>query len=196
MGESSTNLSHRDAHRHAHRDRRTPPAVGEGADDEIAAESAQRMDVVKIGGTHLEDAVPLSVGQEWSRWAAQLQACLDELHHFCNGLLELAVCGTAVDTGLNAPKGFSRDVADALAELTLKLHVPRQTSSPRRGRWTRWCARTPGCAVGGRADENRQRHAAAGLRAALWVAEPAPPANEPGPSIMPGKVNPNQCEAW
>src|ERR1700744_5909452 len=74
---------------------------------DIADKSAQWMDVVKIGRTHLEDAVPLSVGQEWSGWAAQLEACLDELDHVRNGLLELAVGGTAVGTGLNAPKGFS-----------------------------------------------------------------------------------------
>src|SRR5271163_4897876 len=86
-------------------DERLVPSV-KALHDEIADKSAQWMDVVKIGRTHLEDAVPLSVGQEWSGWAAQLQACLDELDHVRNGLLELAVGGTAVGTGLNAPKGF------------------------------------------------------------------------------------------
>jgi fumarate hydratase class II len=57
--------------------------------DQIADKSTQWMDVVKIGRTHLEDAVPLTVGHKWSGWAAQLKACLDELHHARNGLLEL-----------------------------------------------------------------------------------------------------------
>ena len=63
------------------------------------------MDVVKIGRTHLEDAVPLSVGQEWSGWAAQIRACVAEVERSREGLYELALGGTAVGTGLNAPKG-------------------------------------------------------------------------------------------
>jgi fumarate hydratase class II len=69
------------------------------------------MDVVKIGRTHLEDAVPLSVGQEWSGWTAQIRACIAEVERSREGLYELALGGTAVGTGLNAPKGFSRDGA-------------------------------------------------------------------------------------
>ena len=74
---------------------------------EIAAKAAEWMKIVKIGRTHLEDAVPLTVGQEWSGYAAQLEACLADVEHARQGLLELAVGGTAVGTGLNAPKGFS-----------------------------------------------------------------------------------------
>jgi fumarate hydratase class II len=81
------------------------------------------MDVVKIGRTHLEDAVPLSVGQEWSGWAAQIGACIEEVERSREGLYELALGGTAVGTGLNAPKGFSRDVASKIAELTGKPFV-------------------------------------------------------------------------
>jgi fumarate hydratase class II len=85
---------------------------------EIDAKAEQWSDVVKIGRTHLEDAVPLTVGQEWSGYAAQLKACIDDLRHARQGLLELAVGGTAVGTGLNAPAGFSADVAAELAKLT------------------------------------------------------------------------------
>ena len=75
----------------------------------IEAKADQWANIVKIGRTHLEDAVPLTVGQEWSGYAAQLRACIEEIAHSREGLLELALGGTAVGTGLNAPKGFSRD---------------------------------------------------------------------------------------
>jgi fumarate hydratase, class II len=91
--------------------------------DEIAAKSAEWMKIVKIGRTHLEDAVPLTVGQEWSGYAAQLEACLADIGHARQGLLELAVGGTAVGTGLNAPKGFGANVASTLAELTKVPYV-------------------------------------------------------------------------
>ena len=75
----------------------------------IEVKSRGWMDVVKIGRTHLEDAVPLSVGQEWSGWAAQLRAGIGELERSRGGIYELALGGTAVGTGLNAPPGFSRE---------------------------------------------------------------------------------------
>ena len=88
--------------------------------NELTAKSQQWMDVVKIGRTHLEDAVPLTVGQEWSGYAAQLDACVREVEHSREGLLELALGGTAVGTGLNAPAGFSINVASEIAEITGK----------------------------------------------------------------------------
>src|SRR6476659_6945956 len=121
---------------------------------EIAAKSAEWMKIVKIGRTHLEDAVPLTVGQEWSGYAAQLEACLADVEHARQGLLDLAVGGTAVGTGLNAPKGFGVNVASTLAEQV-------------RGRWLARPdgARPCGTARPGRdTDEDRQRHAVAGLR--------------------------------
>src|ERR1700756_1606467 len=75
-------------------------------------------DVVKIGRTHLEDAVPLTVGQEWSGYARQLTSALDVLSRSCAGLYELAAGGTAVGTGLNAPAGFGAEVAWRIAEST------------------------------------------------------------------------------
>ena len=164
--------------------------------DEIAAKSAQWMDVVKIGRTHLEDAVPLSVGQEWSGWAAQLNACREELQHVRNGLLELAVGGTAVGTGLNAPKGFSREVAAALAELTGKPYVTATNKFAALGSldpMVRAHAGLRGLAVALMKIANDMRWLASGPRCGLG--ELILPANEPGSSIMPGKVNPTQCGA-
>ena len=176
-------------------DDRLVPSV-KALHDEIADKSAQWMDVVKIGRTHLEDAVPLSVGQEWSGWAAQLQACLDELDHVRNGLLELAVGGTAVGTGLNAPKGFSRDVAAALAELTGKPYITASNKFAALGSldpMVRAHAGLRGLAVALMKIANDMRWLASGPRCGLG--ELILPANEPGSSIMPGKVNPTQCEA-
>ncbi len=89
----------------------------------IEAKAKEWAEVVKIGRTHLEDAVPLTVGQEWSGYAAQLRECVKEIEHSREGLLALALGGTAVGTGLNAPQGFSRDVAARIAELTGKPFV-------------------------------------------------------------------------
>ncbi|MCX2715120.1 class II fumarate hydratase [Mycolicibacterium sp. J2] len=164
--------------------------------DEIAAKSAQWNGVVKIGRTHLEDAVPLSVGQEWSGWAAQLQACLDDLGRARTGLLELAVGGTAVGTGLNAPPGFSRDVAATLAELTGKPYVTAPNKFAALGSldaMVRAHAAVRGLAVALMKIANDMRWLASGPRCGLG--ELVLPANEPGSSIMPGKVNPTQCEA-
>ena len=98
------------------------PKVG-GLCDTIERKAKGWMDVVKIGRTHLEDAVPLTVGQEWCGWAGQIRAALADVEASRAGLYELAVGGTAVGTGLNAPPGFSRDVAAKIAELTGKPFV-------------------------------------------------------------------------
>jgi fumarate hydratase class II len=76
------------------------------------------MDVVKTGRTHLMDAVPLTVGQEWSGWAHQIRDALARIRASETGLFELAAGGTAVGTGLNAPPNFGREIADKIAELT------------------------------------------------------------------------------
>lgn len=154
------------------------------------------MDVVKIGRTHLEDAVPLSVGQEWSGWAAQLGACADELEHARTGLLELAVGGTAVGTGLNAPSGFSVDMAQQLTSLVGKPFVTAPNKFAALGSLdalVRAHAALRGAAVSLMKIANDMRWLASGPRTGF--AELRLPANEPGSSIMPGKVNPTQCEA-
>jgi fumarate hydratase class II len=97
----------------------------------IEGKAAGWMHVVKTGRTHLEDATPLTVGQEWSGYAAQLRACIAEIEHSRLGLYELAVGGTAVGTGLNAPKGFSVAVAKKIAALVATL-ARGETISPAR----------------------------------------------------------------
>ena len=154
------------------------------------------MDVVKIGRTHLEDAVPLSVGQEWSGWAAQIRGCIREVEHSREGLYELALGGTAVGTGLNAPKGFSQDVASKIAELTGKPFVTAPNKFMAQGSldaMVRASAALRGVAVALMKIANDMRWLASGPRCGF--AELKLPDNEPGSSIMPGKVNPTQCEA-
>jgi fumarate hydratase, class II len=154
------------------------------------------MDVVKVGRTHLEDATPLSVGQEWSGWAAQLRACVSEIERSREGLYELAIGGTAVGTGLNAPKGFSKRVAAKIAELTGKPFVTAPNKFMAQGSldaMVRASAALKGAAVALMKIANDMRWLASGPRCGFG--ELKLPANEPGSSIMPGKVNPTQCEA-
>ena len=162
----------------------------------IEAKAADWMDVVKIGRTHLQDAVPLSVGQEWSGWAAQLRAALAEVERSRAGLYELALGGTAVGTGLNAPPGFSVAVAEKIAELTGKPFVTAANKFMAQGSldaMVRASAALRGVAVAVMKIANDMRWLASGPRCGLG--ELKLPDNEPGSSIMPGKVNPTQCEA-
>ena len=162
----------------------------------IEGKAARWSDVVKIGRTHLEDAVPLTVGQEWSGYAAQIRACVAEIEHSRAGLLELAVGGTAVGTGLNAPKGFSAEVAAKIAELTGKPFVTAPNKFMAQGSldaMVRASAALRGLAVALMKVANDMRWLASGPRCGLG--ELVLPENEPGSSIMPGKVNPTQCEA-
>jgi fumarate hydratase, class II len=162
----------------------------------IEAKANAWMDVVKIGRTHLEDAVPLSVGQEWSGWAAQIRAALAEVEYSRIGLYQLALGGTAVGTGLNAPQGFSRKVAAKIAELTGKPFVTAPNKFMAQGSldaMVRASAALRGVAVALMKVANDMRWLASGPRCGLG--ELKLPENEPGSSIMPGKVNPTQCEA-
>jgi fumarate hydratase class II len=162
----------------------------------LEIKSKDWMDVVKIGRTHLEDAVPLTVGQEWSGWAAQLRAVEAEIARSRDGLYELALGGTAVGTGLNAPKGFSKEVAAKIAELTGKPFVTAPNKFMAQGSLdaiVRANGALRGAAVALMKIANDMRWLASGPRCGLG--ELSLPANEPGSSIMPGKVNPTQCEA-
>ncbi len=162
----------------------------------IEAKADEWEKVVKIGRTHLEDAVPLTVGQEWSGYAAQLRACIEEIEHGRDGLMPLALGGTAVGTGLNAPKGFSRDVAAKIALLTGKPFTTSDNKFMAQGSldpMVRANASLRGLAVALMKIANDMRWLASGPRTGL--AELLLPQNEPGSSIMPGKVNPTQCEA-
>jgi fumarate hydratase class II len=176
-------------------DDRLVPAVRD-LTTELHTKAAAWKAVVKIGRTHLEDAVPLTVGQEWSGWAAQLDACVGEIERSREGLYELALGGTAVGTGLNAPKGFSVDVAAEIAQLTGKPFVTAPNKFAAQGSLdaiVRAHAALRGLAVALMKVANDMRWLACGPRTGLG--ELILPANEPGSSIMPGKVNPTQCEA-
>jgi fumarate hydratase class II len=162
----------------------------------IETKAARWMDVVKIGRTHLQDAVPLTVGQEWSGWAAQLRFAIEGLEHSRAGLCELALGGTAVGTGLNAPAGFSKKVAARIAELTGKPFVTAPNKFAALGgldAMVRVSAGLRGVAVVMMKIANDMRWLGSGPRCGLG--ELLLPENEPGSSIMPGKVNPTQCEA-
>ncbi|MBA2675273.1 class II fumarate hydratase [Ramlibacter sp.] len=162
----------------------------------LAAKSESFMDIVKIGRTHLQDATPLTLGQEFSGYVAQLEQGDRHLHACLPHLCELALGGTAVGTGLNAPKGYAEQVAAELARLT---GLPLTTAANK-------------FEVMAAADALVHAHGALKTLAASlmkiandvrWLAsgprsgigELTIPENEPGSSIMPGKVNPTQSEA-
>ena len=152
--------------------------------------------VIKMGRTHLQDAVPLTVGQEWSGWAQQLENALDGLLSARAGLAELAAGGTAVGTGLNAPKGFGKAIAEHIAVLTGLPFVTAPNKFAALGgldAMVRASAGLRGVAVALMKIANDMRWLGSGPRCGL--AELNLPENEPGSSIMPGKVNPTQCEA-
>jgi fumarate hydratase class II len=162
----------------------------------IEAKAKEWKDVVKTGRTHLQDAVPLTVGQEWSGYAQQLRDALARIRASESGLFELAAGGTAVGTGLNAPAGFSREIAARIAELTGRPFVTAPNKFAAEGSLDAMVAAMAalrGLAVALMKLANDMRWLASGPRCGLG--ELLLPENEPGSSIMPGKVNPTQCEA-
>lgn len=160
-------------------------------------EKAQKwVDVVKIGRTHLQDATPLTVGQEWSGYVTQLQDALERVKHSLTGLYQLAAGGTAVGTGLNAPADFGTQIAAELARLTRQPFVSAPNKFAAQGSldaMVQASAALRGLAVALMKIANDLRWLGSGPRAGLH--ELNLPANEPGSSIMPGKVNPTQEEA-
>ncbi len=162
----------------------------------IADKAAAWADVVKIGRTHLMDAVPLSVGQEWSGFEAQLADAEDRLRVALDGLHGLALGGTAVGTGLNAPPGFGAEVAALVAEWTGHPFVTAPNKFAALAGLDAMVAAMAGLrglAVVLQKIANDIRWLASGPRCGLG--ELRLPENEPGSSIMPGKVNPTQSEA-
>ncbi|MFD7608053.1 class II fumarate hydratase [Streptomyces mirabilis] len=162
----------------------------------IETKAHQWHDVVKIGRTHLEDAVPLTVGQEWSGYAHQLNQAVARVTASAEGLYELAMGGTAVGTGLNAPPGFGEQVAAEIAEATGYPFATAQNKFAAQGGLDAMAGASAGLralAVPLMKIANDIRWLASGPRCGLD--ELILPANEPGSSIMPGKVNPTQCEA-
>jgi len=164
--------------------------------DALAAKSVKWATVVKIGRTHLEDATPLTVGQEWSGYVGALDDAVEYLVHATNGLLVVAMGGTAVGTGLNSPAGFGDAVADCLSTLTgSRVQTARNkfTAQGTLDRMVRGHAALKSAAVSLYKIANDLRWLGSGPRTGLM--ELTLPANEPGSSIMPGKVNPTQAEA-
>ena len=162
----------------------------------IEDKSKQWFHVVKIGRTHLEDAVPLTVGQEWSGYAVQMRDAMRLIERSLDGLYELAAGGTAVGTGLNAPPGFAKEIAAKIAELTGLPFITAPNKFAAQGSLDAMVnahAALRSLAVVMMKIANDMRWLASGPRCGLG--ELVLPANEPGSSIMPGKVNPTQCEA-
>lgn len=164
--------------------------------DGLAEKEQAFASIVKIGRTHLQDAVPLTLGQEFSGWRAQLDLAIKRIEDSRAELYELALGGTAVGTGLNAPAGFAEKSATHIAALTglpfrsgdnkFALLAGHDAIAAASG-----ALRTLCCALMKMA--NDIRFLASGPRCGLG--ELLLPENEPGSSIMPGKVNPTQCEA-
>ena len=164
--------------------------------DTLQAKSEAFMDVVKIGRTHLMDATPITLGQEFSGYVSQLDHGIKALKNTMEHLSELALGGTAVGTGLNTPKGYDVLVAKYISEFT---GLPFKTAPNKFEALAAHDAivETHGAlkqlAVSLNKIANDIRMMASGPRSG--IGEILIPANEPGSSIMPGKVNPTQCEA-
>ena len=151
--------------------------------------------VVKIGRTHLQDATPLTVGQEWSGYAGAIDDAIVAAERDTEGLLALAIGGTAAGTGFNAPPGFGAEVADVLTDLTGQPFAAAPnpfTAQATLDRMVRAHSALKAVAVTLFKIANDLRWLGSGPRAGLGELDFPP--NEPGSSIMPGKVNPTQAE--
>lgn len=164
--------------------------------DAIAAKAEQWKGIVKIGRTHMQDATPLTLGQEWSGYAGMLSDALDRTEHALKGVYRLALGGTAVGTGINSAPGFAEAAAVEIAKLTGLPFVSAPNKFTVQGAHDALVQlsgtlRTVGVSLYKIANDIRLM--SCGPRAGF--AELAIPENEPGSSIMPGKVNPTQAEA-
>ena len=173
----------------------TIPAI-EILENTFLEKSKALEDVIKIGRTHLMDATPITLGQEFSGYASQLKHGLNALKNTLLHLSELAIGGTAVGTGLNAPQGFGEEVASVVSGLTKLPFISAQNKFEALAS-NDSIVETHGAfkqlAVSLMKIANDIRLSASGPRSG--IGEIYIPANEPGSSIMPGKVNPTQVEA-
>ena len=164
--------------------------------DALAAKATAYADIVKIGRTHLQDAVPLTLGQEFSGYVAQLEADIARIEHALPGLYELAIGGTAVGTGLNAPAGFDVACTGKIADITGLPFVPAHNKFAALAAHDGLVFMSGALATLAASlmkIANDIRWLGSGPRAG--IGELVLPENEPGSSIMPGKVNPTQSEA-
>ena len=164
--------------------------------DVFHQKSKEWKDIIKIGRTHLQDAVPLTLGQEVSAWAAQLETALKRIEINIEELYPLPLGGTAIGTGINTPKDFDNLIA---LEIAKKTNLPFETAANKfaimasHDGLVNIMSQIKLLAVTFLKIVNDLRLLSCGPRAGL--SELQLPANEPGSSIMPGKINPTQCEA-
>jgi fumarate hydratase, class II len=171
------------------------PAI-KNVSDAIAAKAKEFSDVVKIGRTHLQDAVPLTFGQEFGGWGSLLSRDIQRLEETLDGLYDLAIGGTAVGTGLNAHPEFAERAAAKIAGLTglpFRSHPNKFAALSAHDEIVFAQGALETLAASFMKISNDIRWLASGPRSGLG--ELIIPENEPGSSIMPGKVNPTQCEA-
>jgi len=168
----------------------------EGLINSIKIKAMEWTHVIKLGRTHLQDAIPLTVGQEWSGYAIQLRDALEVIKQSMGGLYKLAVGGTAVGTGLNAPKDFDQKIASEISKLTGHPFVTAPNKFAAQASLDAMVNASSALrllAVALMKIANDLRWLGSGPRAGFH--ELILPDNEPGSSIMPGKVNPTQEEA-
>src|SRR6201997_2163971 len=174
---------------------RLVPAVA-ALRDAISAKSKEWQDVVKIGRTHMQDATPITLGEEWSGYVGMLSDNLERIEDALRGVYQLALGGTAVGTGINAAPGFGEAAAAEIAKLTNLPFVSASNKYTVQGAHdaqVQLSGTLRTLAVSLYKIANDVRLMSCGPRAGF--AELIIPANEPGSSIMPGKVNPTQAEA-
>jgi fumarate hydratase, class II len=175
--------------------RRLNPAVA-GLREAIAVRAGQWTDIVKIGRTHMQDATPITLGQEWSGYAAMLADDIDRIRTALQGIYPLALGGTAVGTGINAEPGFAEAATAEIARLTGLPFISAPNKFAAQGAHdalVQLSGTLRTLAVSLYKIANDIRLLSCGPRAGF--AELLIPENEPGSSIMPGKVNPTQAEA-
>jgi len=164
--------------------------------DAMAGKSREWDDIIKIGRTHMQDATPLTLGQEWSGYAGMLSDALERIEGALSGVYRLALGGTAVGTGINAAPGFGEAATAEIAKLTGAPFVAAPNKFAVQGAHdalVQLSGTLRTLAVSLYKIANDIRLMSCGPRAGF--AELKIPENEPGSSIMPGKVNPTQCEA-
>ena len=163
---------------------------------ELKKKSREFNKIIKIGRTHLQDATPISLGQEFSGYEVQLKRCIERIEYALKEIYYLAQGGTAVGTGLNSRKGFDKKIVKEIAKYTKIPFKPAQNKFAELAAHdsiVNFSGTLNTCAVALMKISNDIRFLGSGPRAGYG--ELILPENEPGSSIMPGKVNPTQCEA-